>query len=103
MTYRIFPLQTNKKRTYIRLTKVLDWLEPEIFGGDTDRELATKLALVQYGSLPPISDDIAGKHKFFRRRSQFVVTRFLDDHGLQPGDMIKLERLGPYSYRFTPG
>jgi hypothetical protein len=103
MSYRIFPLQTNDQRTYIRLTQVLDWLEPEIFGGDTKREPAKQLALVQYGGLPPIRDDIAGKHKFFRSRSQAVVTRFLDDHDLKPGDMIKLERLGPFSYRFMPG
>jgi hypothetical protein len=102
MTYRIFPLQTNNERSYILLTQVLDWLEPGIMGGDTKLERATRLATVQYGNQPSLKDDIAGKHKFFRTRSQNVVAQFLDSHGLQTGDLIKLERLAPYSYRFTP-
>lgn len=102
MTYRIFPLQTNKKRTYIRLTQVLDWLEPEIFGGNTKLERATRLATVHYGNQPPIEDDIAGRHKFFRQRAGHLAAKFLDEYGLNAGDLIKIERLAPYTYRFIP-
>ena len=103
MTTRTFPLQTNGQRSYIRLTKVLDFFEPEIFGGNLKSNRARQMASVQYGSQAPITDDIPVNHNFFRTRKCGVVTKFLDDHKLEKGSLIKIERLAPYTYRFTPG
>ncbi|MFV3380289.1 hypothetical protein [Pseudomonas sp. NY15354] len=103
MAFRTFPLRTNAERTYIRLTEVFDWLEPEIIGGKNNKLLAKQRATVFYGNQDPIEDDVVGDKKIFRKRSAYVVTKFLDDHDLVVGSAIKMERLAPYTYRFTPG
>lgn len=103
MTFRTFPLQTNAQRSYILLTDVFDWLEPEIIGGKNRKFPAKQLATVFYGSQDPIQDEVAGDKKIFRKRSTFVVTKFLNDHALVAGSIIKMERLAPFTYRFTAG
>lgn len=55
------------------------------------------MASVQYGSQAPITDDIPVNHNFFRTRQSGVVTKFLDDHKLEEGSLIKIERLAPYT------
>ena len=102
MTYRIVKLKTNNERTYIRLSEVIDWIEPEIIGGKNKANLAKQMATVYYGNQEAIKDDIASDKKIFRKRSKDTVTRFLDEHNLQKGDEIKIERLRPYTYKFTP-
>ncbi|MDB5995255.1 MAG: hypothetical protein JWP42_2391 [Pseudomonas sp.] len=103
MVSRTFQLKTNKQRSYIRLTDVLDFFEADIFGGKTRATKAPRLASVQYGAQSPIEDDIPEGHNFFRGREAGVVTKFLDDHDLHPGDLIRLDRVAPYTYRFMPG
>lgn len=101
MQVRIFPLSTNKKRTYILLTEVMDVFEPAIQGGRSKQQRAKQLAKVQYGNCPVIEDDIDFTKKIFRSRSKFVVTKFLDDFNIKNGDLLKLVKVAPYSYRIT--
>lgn len=102
MDYREFPLKTNRERNYILLSDIIDFFEPQIFGGTTKANQALQLARVQYGNQPAIEDDIPSGHHFFRRRGSGLVTKFLDDNNLQSGDMVRLERVEAFSYRFTP-
>lgn len=103
MATRTFPLQTNGQRSYIRLTEILDFFEPEIFGGNLKTNRAPQMASIQYGSQAAFNDDIPSNHNFFRTLKRGVVTKFLDDHKLEKGSLIMIERLAPFTYRFMPG
>jgi hypothetical protein len=84
------------------LTAVFDWLGPEIVGGKNKSFRSAQLASITYGSQEPIDDDVVGDKKIFRTRRAAVVTKFLDDHNLNPGDVIQIERLAAYAYKITP-
>ena len=64
MQTRIFPLSTNKQRTYILLTEVMDLFEPSILGGKSKLFRASRLANIQYGDGPVIEDDIDFTKKY---------------------------------------
>ena len=101
MKTRIFPLSTNKQRTYILLTEVMDLFEPSILGGKSKLFRASRLANIQYGDGPVIEDDIDFTKKIFRSRSRFVVTKFLDDNNINVGDLLQIAKIAPFSYRIT--
>ena len=103
MSTKTIRLQTNATRDYILLSEVFDWFEPEIIGGTNASEPAIRKAYVIYGNIETVEDFLLVDKKIFQQRKGRFVSRFLDDHGLQPGDLIKIERLAPYTYRFMPG
>ncbi|WP_312273590.1 hypothetical protein [Pseudescherichia sp.] len=101
MNSRIFSFRSNAERTYIRLTEVIDIVEPSILGGKNKVQKAKKMARIQYGNGPWIEDDIDFTKKIFRSRSKHVVTKFLDDENIEIGDMLKIEKLAAFTYRIT--
>ncbi|KMY04256.1 hypothetical protein V476_25305 [Pseudomonas syringae KCTC 12500] len=103
MTYKIIKLQTNKKRNYILLSDIFDWFEPEIIGGTKKSESSSRKAYVIYGNIETVEDFIVSDKKIFRQRKRRFVTAFLDQHGLHKGDLVRVERLAPFTYRFLPG
>ncbi|MEZ3499331.1 hypothetical protein [Pantoea sp. KPR_PJ] len=101
MSCVIIELKTNEARNYILLSGLMHWFESDILGGKSKKFKARRMATVQYGDAPPIIDDIDATKCIFRARSKFLVTRFLDENNLSAGDLIKLEKLAPYTYRFS--
>ncbi|MEE4099181.1 hypothetical protein [Pseudomonas viridiflava] len=103
MTYKIIKLRTNDERDYIMLSDIFDWFEPEIIGGTKKSECSVRKAYVIYGDIATVEDFIVCDKKIFQQRKRRFVTAFLDKHALNEGDLIKVERLAPFTYRFLPG
>lgn len=103
MDTKTIKLRTNATRDYILLSEIFDWFEPEIIGGVSASEPAARTAYVIYGCIETVEDFLLRDKKIFQQRKGRFVSRFLDDHGLLSGDLIKIERLAPYTYRFMPG
>ncbi len=103
MTYKIIKLQTNGTRDYILLSDIFDWFEPEIIGGTKKSEGSARKAYVIYGDIGTVEDFIICDKKIFQQRKRRFVTAFLDQHALNEGDLVKVERLAPFTYRFLPG
>ncbi|ATF92499.1 Uncharacterised protein [Cedecea neteri] len=102
MISRDFKFKSNAARNYIGLSDVMDIFESSIFGGRNKVERAKMLARVQYGSLPVIEDDIDFTKKIFRSRSKYIVTKFLDDNKVEPGDFLTIVKVAAYSYKIIP-
>ena len=101
MQVRTFKFRSNKERTYIGLTDVMDFFEPSILGGESKLQRAKQLATIQYGDCAASVDDIDSSKCIFRSRSKFIVTKFLDDNDVQTGDLLRIEKVAPFTYRIT--
>lgn len=97
----VIKLRTNAQRDYIRLTDIMNWFEPDIKGGNNKSCLAKRMATIQYGNQPAVLDDIDESKGIFRKRAKSLAQRFLNENNLSIGDAIKVERLAPYTYRFS--
>lgn len=97
----IIELKTNAARDYILFSGLMHWFEKDILGGKSKKFKAKRTATVQYGNAPPVADDIDATKSIFRSRRKSLARKFLDENNLLPRDLIKLEKLAPYTYRFS--
>ena len=103
MSFRVIRLQTNAKRDYILLSDIFDWFEASIVGGTKKAEPSIQKAYVIYGDIETVEDFIVSDKKIFQQRKARFVTAFVDKYLLKEGDFVRIERLAPFTYRFSPG
>jgi hypothetical protein len=92
--------QGNINNDHLYLANIM-WLFPAAcIGGSSEAEQAPQLIEVHSGIGDPVSTDIAGDKKIFRKRAW--VGQFFQVHRLQAGDQVVVERTGPSRYHVYP-
>ncbi|MEX2091747.1 MAG: hypothetical protein WD971_03670 [Pirellulales bacterium] len=87
------------KNGYINIKPLDDFWPEECRGGNVDRAL--QHLIVEFEGVRRVATDISGRHKTLRCAHQ-AVKKFVAAHGLQPGDLVEIVRLGKYEYRIRP-
>ena len=91
----------NLKHGHVYLGKHLDFFPEDAIGPANERDGNGALLTLQFDGLrEAVETDIAGGHKFFRRRGPWK--KFFARHGLGEGDSVAIERLSAYKYRVVP-
>jgi hypothetical protein len=91
----------NLKHGHVYLGKHLDFFPEDAIGPANERDGNGALLTLQFDGLrEAVETDIAGGHKFFRRRGPWK--KFFARHGLSEGDSLAIERLSAYKYRVVP-
>jgi hypothetical protein len=85
---------------YINIKPLDEFWPEECLGGNVER--AIKHLIVEFEGVRRVATDISGRHKTLRR-VRGEVKRFVARHGLEPGDLVEIIRIGKYEYRIRPG
>jgi hypothetical protein len=101
MNYRIITLtQGNLDNDHFYLTEAWDIVPKDSVGGSNASEIATALLEIHFGLGAPISTDVAGDKKIFRKRAW--VREFFKAHSLSAGSKVVVDRTGPYRFHIYP-
>lgn len=92
--------QGNIRNDHLYLTSAMELFPASAVGGRSELEQAKQLLVVHSGIGDPVSTDIAGDKKIFRKRAW--VREFFQTHSLAAGDRVVVERTGPYRYHVYP-
>jgi hypothetical protein len=93
--------QGGLKYNYVSLANHLDFFPAAAIGASRVQDGEGALLTLHFTGLPEtVETDIAGRHKFFRRRDPWQ--KFFAHHRLVEGDSVTIERLSPYEYRVAP-
>jgi hypothetical protein len=94
--------QGSLDNRYIKLGEHSSFFPRDSIGGANKQYQARRqLTLHFVGILEPVKTDIDGAGNHFRYRGD-IVRRFFNDHGLQPGDQILIEKRSKYEYDIVP-
>ena len=104
-----FPRRTCSRKTrltpggikngYINIKPLDDFWPEECRGGNVDRAL--QHLIVEFEGVRRVTTDISGRHKTLRSAHR-EVKKFVAAHGLRPGDVVEIVRIGKYEYRIRP-
>jgi len=97
---RIELTQGNINNNHLYLSSVIEFFPSKSIGGTNADSLAPLLLEVHSGISEPISTDIAGDKKIFRKRSW--VGEFFRVHELKAGDHVVIEHTGSNRYHVFP-
>jgi hypothetical protein len=101
MNYRIITLtQGNVDNDHFYLKDAWDLFPADAVGGGNDTERAPKSLEVHFGIGVPVSTDIAGDKRIFRKRAW--VREFFEAHALASGSRVIVEKTGPYRFHVYP-
>lgn len=90
----------NVRNQHIYLRDCMSLFPKDAIGGRNDDSVAPCKLEIHYGAGDPITSDIDGDKKIFRRRAW--VAAFIEKHNLSEGDWIVLESTGPYRIHVYP-
>ena len=96
--------QANIGNNHIYLGAHGDFFPQEAYGGSNKSKGLGRLLTVRAEGVPnPIKTDLAprsGKGFIFRKRSW--LGSFFKKHQIKDGDVVAIERIGPFEYRLYP-
>jgi len=87
------------KNHYISLTTVIEMFPADAIGGSNQASAAHREIEVDWGDGNPVSTDIDGSKKFFRKRGW--IREFFEQNAATPGDLVLIEEIGRYRYRMS--
>jgi hypothetical protein len=101
MNYKIITLtQGNVNNSHLYLTDAWDLIPRDAVGGGNEEQEAPAKLEVHFGIGEPVSTDVAGDKKIFRKRSW--VREFFEAHALVAGSRVVVEKTGPYRFHIYP-
>lgn len=101
MSYRIITLtQGNVNNDHLYLTDAWDLIPRDAVGGGNEGLQAPRNLEVHFGVGEPVSTDVAGDKKIFRKRAW--VREFFAAHSLGAGSRVVVEKTGPYRFHVYP-
>ncbi len=101
MNYRMITLtQGNINNNHLYLTEAWDLIPRDAVGGGNEDDAAPATLEVHFGLGEPVSTDVAGDKKIFRKRAW--VGKFFKAHSLSTGSRVVVERTGPYRFHIYP-
>lgn len=86
----------NIEHNHFYLAKHLDAFPNDTLGGTNRAAAANRRLTLHWPFGEPVTTDIAGGHKFFRKRG-WIRTLFAQS-GAEPGDFVVLKPVSPYEY-----
>lgn len=92
--------QGNINNNHLYLTEVWSLFSADSIGGPSEAQVAPQLLEVHCGIGAPVSTDIAGDKKIFRKRAW--VGEFFAAHDLKAGDRVAIQQTGPNRYHVFP-
>jgi hypothetical protein len=93
--------QVGLNNNYLSLAKHLGFFPAAAIGAAKVQDGEGALLTLHFAGFPEtVETDIAGKHKFFRRRDPW--RKFFAYYRLVEGNSVAIERLSPYEYRVVP-
>ena len=92
--------QGNINNNHLYLTEILAMFPSDSVGGPSESERAAQLLEIHTGTGEPVSTDIAGDKKIFRKRAW--VGEFFRAHGLTAGDRVAIQQTGLHRYHIYP-
>ena len=94
----LIPLsEGNIRNNHFYLRSALDRFPADVIGGSNKTQMAMRTVVIDWGGAAPAQTDIDGQKKFFRSRGW--IRSFFEANQAQPGDRVRLEQTGPYTYR----
>ncbi|MGD9841750.1 MAG: hypothetical protein AB7F79_02255 [Steroidobacteraceae bacterium] len=101
MSFRIITLtQGNLTHDHLYLTDAWDLIPADSVGGGNENEAAPTALEVHFGLGNPVSTDVAGDKKIFRKRAW--VREFYQAHSLTAGSRVVIEKTGPHRFHVYP-
>lgn len=101
MRYGIIEInQPNLDHHHLYLSSIYELFPASAIGGASEADQAPQLLEVHSGIGSPVTTDIAGDKKIFRRRAW--VREFFAVHQLKAGDKVVVELTGPYRFHVYP-
>ena len=89
--------QGNIDNHHIYLRSFFDRFPADAIGGSNRWSAAQREVAVDWGGGAVVMTDLDGTKRLFRKRGW--IWEFFERNGVQAGDMVTVEEIGPYSYR----
>lgn len=89
----------NIRNNHIYLRSLLDRFPADTIGGGNAAHKAPRELAIDWGGAAPVMTDIDGTKKIFRSRGW--IGSFFERTGARPGDLVCIERTGPYACRVS--
>jgi hypothetical protein len=89
----------NIKNNHFYLRSFINHFPADLIGGSNRSNTAQRTAVIDWGGPTEVETDIDGEKQFFRARAW--IARFYADNAAAPGDRVRVEETGPYSYRVS--
>ena len=89
----------NAKNMHFYMRGFLHRFPVDLIGGSNKSKAAPRTAVLDWGGGSYVDTDIDGGKEFFRARGW--VRSFFAANRAQPGDIVRVEETGPYSYRIS--
>lgn len=91
--------QGNIANAHVYLRSFFDKFSADAVGGSNMTQVALRELSIECGEERPITTDLDGTKKFFRKRGW--IRSFFARTGARAGDIVSIDQTAPYAYRIT--
>lgn len=89
----------NIGNSHIYLRDFFHCFPAEVIGGSNAASAAARQIVVEWGGSAPVSTDLDGEKKFFRKRAW--IRQFFELHRVVAGSVVSVDQISEYHYRLS--